>query len=91
VLRLYGIGVSSEVAAWLVDRLYKDAHAPAVSSALMIEKGIERELYAVTLTPDERMAILGVLDDPPAGLVELRARLLQDHSHPRGSPGTTPC
>jgi hypothetical protein len=78
---LYGTGVSPEGARWLVAALYRDAHPPAVSAALMIEKGLERELYAVALKPAERTAVLGVLNDCPDGLVELRARLLQDHTY----------
>lgn len=30
------------------------------------------------LTPEERTAILGVLDDPPDGLTELRGALLRE-------------
>jgi hypothetical protein len=33
----------------------------------------------VALTREQRTAILGVLDDPPDGLAELRGRLLHDH------------
>ena len=33
----------------------------------------------VTLAQPDRIAILTVLDDPPAGLEELRATLLQEH------------
>jgi hypothetical protein len=45
----------------------------------MIQKGVDRDLYAVTLGPDERHAILAVLEDPPAGLEELRGVLASDH------------
>jgi hypothetical protein len=48
---------------------------------LAIEKGIERELYAVALTPDERTAILGCLLDAPDSLAELRGRLASDHAY----------
>ena len=68
---------------WLVSALYRDAHAPAVSAALRIDRGIDHDLYAVALSPDERTAILGVLDDPPAGLAELRNVLMREHG---GSP-----
>jgi hypothetical protein len=33
----------------------------------------------LALTPDERTAALGVLDDPPDGLAELRGVLLREH------------
>lgn len=47
----------------------------AVSAALMLEKGVDRDLYAVGLSREERTAILGVLRDPPDGLAELRGAL----------------
>jgi hypothetical protein len=34
----------------------------------------------IALTIDDRVAILSVLEDPPAGLTELRATLLQEHT-----------
>ena len=55
----------------------------AVSAALMLEKGVDRDLYAVGLTREERTAVLGVLDDPPDGLAELRGKLTREH---RGQP-----
>jgi hypothetical protein len=84
MVHLYGCPVAPEDAAWLVAELYRDAHAPGVSAALMIEKGIERELYAVALTPDERTAILGCLVDAPDSLAEFRGRLATDHAHRTG-------
>jgi hypothetical protein len=47
---------------------------------MMISKGVDRELYAIALTPAERGAILAVLEDPPDGLVELRGALARDHA-----------
>jgi hypothetical protein len=44
----------------------------------MIAKGVDRELYAVAVTPSERDAILSALEDPPDGLVELRGVLARD-------------
>jgi hypothetical protein len=35
-------------------------------------------LYAVAVTPEERGAILSVLEDPPDGLAELRGVLLRE-------------
>ena len=49
-----------------------------MSAAAMIQKGVDRDLYAVALEPEEREAILAVLEDPPAGLVELRGALARD-------------
>lgn len=51
---------------------------PAVAAALMLEKGVERNLYAVGLSREERTAVLGVLDDPPDGLAELRGALMRE-------------
>lgn len=79
MLHLYGVPVSADDARQLVDRLYQDAHADAVSAALVVEKGLDRELYAVALTREQRTAVLGVLDEPPEGLAELRGRLLRSH------------
>ena len=39
-----------------------------MSAAATIQKGVDRDLYAVALEPNERDAILAVLEDPPAGL-----------------------
>jgi hypothetical protein len=50
-----------------------------LAAAEMISKGVDRELYAVAVTPEERDAILAVLEDPPDGLVELRGVLARDH------------
>lgn len=83
VVRLSGIPIRDDDARWLAFELYRDAHAPAVSAARRIERSVERELYAVELRPDERRAILDVLDDPPDGLTELRGVLLRERD---GSP-----
>ena len=77
--RLLVIPITDDDARWLVTRLFRDAHASAVSAALMITRGVELDLYAVALTPAERNAILGVLDDPPDSLAELRGALVRDH------------
>ena len=79
VLRILGIPLADDDTRWLIRALYRDAHVPAVSAALMPEKGIDRELYTVALTSAERTAMLGVLDDPPDGLTELRGVLMRDH------------
>ena len=43
------------------------------------QKGLDRQLYAAGLEPQQRVAILAVLEDPPAGLEELRGVLARDH------------
>ena len=79
MLHVNGAPVSSDDAEWIVARLYADAHADAVGAASIIETGIDRELYAVALTPAHRDAILRHLEDCPEGLVELRGTLLSDN------------
>jgi hypothetical protein len=64
MLRLYGCPVTEENARWLVGCLYADAHADAVETALWIEKAVERDLYAVALSPAQRDAVLRVIVDP---------------------------
>ena len=44
----------------------------------MIQKGVERDLFAVGLKAAERDAILAVLEDPPEALADLRGRLARD-------------
>jgi hypothetical protein len=54
----------------------------------MIAKGVARDLYAVAVTPEARDAILSALEDPPAGLVELRGALMRvARSSVRRMPG----
>jgi hypothetical protein len=78
VVRVLGIPLNPADAKWLIAALYRESHGPAVSAALRIDRGIDHDLYAVALTPDEWAAVLGVLDDPPAGLLELRGVLMRD-------------
>jgi hypothetical protein len=49
-----------------------------MSAAAMIQKGVDRDLYAVALEPAECDAILAVREEPPDGLVELRGALARD-------------
>ena len=68
-----------------VASLFADGSPAAMSAAAMIQKGVDRDLYAVALEPEERDAILAVLEDPPAGLEELRGVLARDQRD-RASP-----
>jgi hypothetical protein len=79
VLRLYGVPVAPDHALWLVYKLRQVGRANDLTAANMIEKGLRDELVAVALTVEERDSILGVLDDPPDGLAELRGKLASDH------------
>ena len=78
MLYVSGFPVHADDARWLADRLYQDRVDEAVSAALAIEACAERELAVVPLTREQRRAVLAVLDDPPAGLRELRTKLLQE-------------
>ena len=79
MLTLYGVSVTAENARHIVASLFADGSPAAMSAAAMIQKGVDRDLYAVALEPEERDAILAVLEDPPAGLEDLRGRLARDH------------
>ena len=75
-MRLAGIEFTEESLLALVVRLRGadlDEQADRIVDALM---SMQTE---VTLEHPDRAAILTVLDDPPAGLEELRATLLAEH------------
>jgi hypothetical protein len=80
VVYVFGVPIAPDDASWLVGELHWDAHADAVAAALKIQRALDMDLRAIALEPAERTAVLGVLDDPPAGLAELRGRLMQDHT-----------
>ena len=65
----------------MIATLIADGGPDAMSAAASIGKGVDRELYAVALGPEERDAILAALEDPPPGLVELRGVLARDYAH----------
>ena len=44
-----------------------------------LERALDDEVRLLALTIDERAIILGQLEDPPDGLTEFRAVLLNDH------------
>jgi len=44
-----------------------------------LEKGYDAETRVLALTIEDRERILRALDDPPAGLAELRGVLLREH------------
>ena len=57
----------------------KLAYADVLSAALPIAGGPERGLYAVALTPAQRLAILSQLEAPWERLAEPRRALARDH------------
>jgi hypothetical protein len=80
MLHLYSIPVTPDDARHLVATLISGRFTAGAHRREMILKGVDRELYAVAVTPEERDAILSVLEDPPEGLAELRGKLARDHS-----------
>ena len=79
VLRILGIPIGDDDARHLVATLIADGTPDALTAAGQITKGVERDLYAVGLTREERTAVLACLEDPPDGLVELRGVLMREH------------
>jgi len=71
-ITLVGIQVRRELVAWLAD-IFDEPVATRLRLAL------ERDTRILGLEVDERETILRTLDDPPAGLEELRVVLLQEH------------
>ena len=73
MLDLYGVPVPGDDARRLVATFIVEGTPAALSAAAMIEKGVDRELYAVALTSDERNACLCALEEAPTvALGELR-------------------
>ena len=54
LLTLYGVSVTAENARHIVASLFADGSPAAMSAAAAIQKGVDRDLYAVALEPDER-------------------------------------
>jgi hypothetical protein len=79
MLTLCGVSVTAENARHIIAGLFADASPAAVSAAAMIQKGVDRDLYAVARKPEERDAIRAVLEDPAEGLSELREVLARDN------------
>jgi hypothetical protein len=79
MLRLFGIPVPEPDARRLVASLVAEATPDALNAAKTISNGLDLKLAAVALAPKERTAILAQLEDPPAGLAELRGALMRDH------------
>jgi hypothetical protein len=71
--------VAPDDVRWLTARLYADGEADAVETALWVESGASRELYALALSPGQRDTILRVMLDPPERLAELRGVIARDH------------
>ena len=70
MLRVLGIPISDGDARHLIATLVVEGTPDALSAAAMLTKGVERNLYAVGLSPGERAAVLACLEDPPEGLAQ---------------------
>ena len=73
---LAGIPIPARLVLELA-RALRDAEL--VDTAERLEGAYDREARIVALEISDREAILRALEDPPAGLEELRAILLQEH------------
>ncbi len=71
-MMLAGVPVSAE----LISELAQIVDEPTAS---MLERGLEVGTKVLALTIDHRERLLRALDDPPAGLAELRGVLLREH------------
>jgi hypothetical protein len=78
MLTRFGVSVTAENARHLVATLIADGGPDQLAAANMIQKGVDRDLYAIAPKPEERDAILSVLEDPPPGLEDLRGVLARD-------------
>ena len=73
---LAGIPIPARLVLELA-RAFRDAEL--VDTAERLEGAYDREARIVALEISDREAILRALEDPPAGLEELRAVQLQEH------------
>ena len=72
---LAGIPVRDQDVLELARLLREVAFEPVAEK---LEKGYDAETKVLALTIDDRERILRALDDPPAGLAELRGVLLRE-------------
>jgi hypothetical protein len=81
-MRVVDVEVSGNDGRTLVDLLLRIGRDADLALAHRIERGFSRQNPILELTPTEHGHLLGVLIDPPPGLVELRDRLADDNSEP---------
>jgi len=74
-MMLAGIPVADKDVLELARLLREVALEPVAEK---LEKGYDAETKVLALTIDDRERILRALDDPPAGLAELRGVLLRE-------------
>jgi hypothetical protein len=86
LLRLLDVPITEADALALIATLITDGRRDALSAAAMVRMGLDDESYPVALTPEQRDAILSVLEGPPSeSLAELRVALLRDRQYRRGA------
>jgi hypothetical protein len=71
-MMLAGLFVRPELVRELAGLVYEPTSS-------VLELALDRNIAVVALTIDDRERILRALDDPPAGLEELRGVLLEEH------------
>ncbi len=80
MLRVYGIPVDEPGVRRIIATRLIEGTPAARRAAEQLTKGVERGLYAVGLSPDERDAVLSCLEEAATDpLAELRGALLRDH------------
>ena len=77
-MRLVGVDVSEPDCRTLIDLLFRVGRAADLELAQRRNLGLEEEIRVMGLSPAERDALLGVLDDPPDSLLEFRGVLARD-------------
>jgi hypothetical protein len=80
---LAGLEISDEDCFTLIDLLSRVGRADDVLVAERIDRAVERDLPTLALSAAERDTLLGVLDDPPESLFELRGALAWDRRNRR--------
>lgn len=78
MLHLCDVPVTDTDAGTLIDLLQRSGRADDLSAATIIENALSRKALSAPLSPEERDAILSVLENPPEGLEELRVALATD-------------
>ena len=76
MIRVFGVQIAESDCTTLVEFLNTAGRPEHVAAAAAIERGLNPRFVSLTLA--QRAAILGVLDDPPEGLAQLRTELLKD-------------
>ena len=78
-VHLFGVPVADDDCFTLVDLLTRVGRAEDHELAGRIVRGLESGTVMLALALQERDLLLAVLEDPPAGLEELRGVLARDH------------